>query len=27
MKSQTANMILIPTNRSFLDLWLLSFVH
>ena len=27
MKSQTANMILVPTNRSFLDLWLLSFVH
>lgn len=27
IKSQKSNVILVPTNRSFLDLWLLSFVH
>ena len=27
IKSQRSNVILVPTNRSFLDLWLLSFIH
>ncbi len=27
IKSQKSNVILVPTNRSYLDMWLLSFIH